>query len=84
MDIMICRWAIGDEAIVAWVAADAPKYTPRYALERYLLGGETMEILEAITLPNPKQPGYVSDRCDYWRKALDVPTDIRNVPSTLG
>jgi hypothetical protein len=73
MDILICKWSGGSgEAIVAWVSADSDVYTPHYALKKYITHGTTMEILETFTRPDPKQPGLIADRCDYWRKALGV------------
>jgi hypothetical protein len=72
MDILICRWSNPREEFVAWTRADSNVYTLRYALEKYITYGTTMEILETFTLPDPKQPGYIADRCDYWRKALET------------
>jgi len=73
MDVMICRWVSRNDDFIAWVRADASNNKPHHILERYLLYGETMEILEtfAFTLPDRK-PGYKADRCEYWRKELGI------------
>ena len=72
MDVMICRWSYANNYpdVVAWVSTDSLGDRPHHVLSDYITEGTTMEILETLTLPDPRQPGFIADRCQYWRKTL--------------